>query len=490
MLRRALLCFLTIGCASSPGVWREVTTPHFVLRTDLDAETARRAAEELELNRDMLISAAWPNAELPQWARDEVYVLDVDEFREQFDRNTAAVTLGGVPQRFFLPGVPENWETRSTLDTSPVSILRNQLATKIAARFYSGAPRWFQEGLAYFLETVHLSQDRQQVILGAVNVQQLRHYRDHRSATLAQLLKWPHWSAGEEPNWGLHGLSWMFVHWLINAQAEPFTRYRSALVGGQSPGAAFLAAFPDLNTEATDSELFRYSRHGQYSELTVPFRRTQVTLEDRTLTPADLQVVRAWIGVASWVVKPQGITEKAKDQKFREQIEAALKVEPTNVSALVEDEWSPQPTRLSRARAATVAHPRNPRAWELLAGLLPPAKSEGDLVEHENVLRKGVALSPKNPDTLSNLAWLLLRKKSVSEAVPFAMRAMKLAPRAPHVAQTYAGVMANLGNCTTAVQTQEGVVARLTPGERTQYPEFQQNLAEFRAICAKRRPAR
>src|SRR5688572_27381403 len=99
MFRRALLCFLTLGCASSPPVWREVTTPHFVLRTDLDAETARRAGAELELNRDMLISAAWPNVELPQWAREEVYVLDADDFREQFGLNTTAVSLGGVPQR-------------------------------------------------------------------------------------------------------------------------------------------------------------------------------------------------------------------------------------------------------------------------------------------------------------------------------------------------------------------------------------------------------
>src|SRR5687768_16660492 len=100
MLRRALLCFLTIGCASSPGVWREVTTPHFVLRTDLDAETAHRAAAELELNRDMLVSAAWPNADIPEWTRAEVYVLGREEFKQTFGETMESVSMGGVPQRF------------------------------------------------------------------------------------------------------------------------------------------------------------------------------------------------------------------------------------------------------------------------------------------------------------------------------------------------------------------------------------------------------
>jgi len=42
------------------AAWRQVTTPHFVLRTDFDEKTAIRGREESEATRDTLISAAWP----------------------------------------------------------------------------------------------------------------------------------------------------------------------------------------------------------------------------------------------------------------------------------------------------------------------------------------------------------------------------------------------------------------------------------------------
>jgi hypothetical protein len=73
----ALAVALT-GCATfrsaggSSADWRQVTTPHFRLRTDFDEKTAVEAALKLESTRDALVSAAWPSFEFGEGTRTEV----------------------------------------------------------------------------------------------------------------------------------------------------------------------------------------------------------------------------------------------------------------------------------------------------------------------------------------------------------------------------------------------------------------------------------
>ena len=171
MMRASLCLLFTLGCASSTGVWREVSTPHFVVRTDLDADIARRAAATLELNRDMLVSAAWPATQIPEWARTEVYVLDGADFQRIFGEKLESLSMGTFPEQFFFYGDPGRWESRSSLTVSAISTLRFHLAERIARLLYPDGPRWFLDGLAHSLETVHLSEDGKSVVRGALNPQ-------------------------------------------------------------------------------------------------------------------------------------------------------------------------------------------------------------------------------------------------------------------------------------------------------------------------------
>src|SRR3712207_3091910 len=118
-----LILTLPLGCASSPAVSREVTTPHFVLRTDLDAADARRSAEALELNRDMLVSAAWSNVEIPEWSRAEVYVLaDSTEFHLRFGNHVDGASISRTAsEQYFLNSTPEHWEPRWNKQAAPNS---------------------------------------------------------------------------------------------------------------------------------------------------------------------------------------------------------------------------------------------------------------------------------------------------------------------------------------------------------------------------------
>ena len=486
-MSRAILCLLlTVGCASSTGVWREVSSPHFVVRTDLDADVARRAAATLELNRSMLVSAAWPKTDIPEWARTEVYVLDGAEHQRWFGEKIESVSIGGVPEQFYFYGDPGRWESRSDLAVSPVSTLRFQLAVRMSRILYPDCPRWFSQGIARFLETVHLSADGGSVVMGAVNISELRNYAQHRTVTLADLLAWA--EGDDSTRWGLDGMSWLFVHWLANTQSERFSRYRLALMRGAGAQAAFAAAFPGLDLQATDQELFRYSKHGEYGEISAPLLPTPGAGAERLLTPSDLHVVRARLTAAAWMMNPGSVSRESMNAKVREQVDMSLALDSTNVTAQWLDTWSPVAQRLSRAQAACQAHPEDSRAWQLLGGLLND--TEAKFAEVENAYRRSLALAPNNPDVLNDLAWMLQGQGRWSAAMPLAMKAIKVAPNSPAVLDTYAAVMLKAGSCTNALAAQQRALDRLSPASRKENPGYEQHLEEYRAACAQRRPRR
>jgi tetratricopeptide (TPR) repeat protein len=488
-IRLAVLSLLAFGCASGPAVWREVSTSHFVLRTDLDAETARRAAAELELNRDMLVSAAWSSVEIPEWTRAEVYVLaDSTEYHVRFGDGVDSASISGEPQQFFLHGAPEHWEPRWMTKAAPNSQLRYHLAARMAWLIYPTAPAWFQVGVAQFLEPVHLSDDRSSVVLGAINSGALHNYGRDRSRSLADLLSWDREDAQDKEDWRLGGLSWLFVHWLSNTQPEAFSRYRGALMQGTDPKTAFATAFPKFDVKESERALHEYSQHPSHTEVSVPLRSAPAAITERLVSPSDLHVLRARLANAYWVFGPRSLTEAQLKEQIREQIGAALVLDPTNVRALWIDDWSPLPHRLSGARSATVAHPEDERAWVLLGRLLDQSQPGG--AEEEAAYRKAIALAPKNPETLNALAWLLIQKGKASEALPFTMRAMKVGSGYPNILDTYAAVMFRLGNCNTAIAAQERALEKLTPARATERPAYQKTLDEYQAACAKRRPRR
>jgi hypothetical protein len=75
----ASLVLATLGCATLPPcpakggpAWTEVTTRHFAIRTDLDADDAGELARQLEETRAALMTLAWPNAADPPGRWDVV----------------------------------------------------------------------------------------------------------------------------------------------------------------------------------------------------------------------------------------------------------------------------------------------------------------------------------------------------------------------------------------------------------------------------------
>jgi tetratricopeptide (TPR) repeat protein len=471
-----------IGCASGPVKWRQVTTPHFVLRTDLDGETALRSGGALEHTRAALVSAAWPGADLPETERAIVYVFaDKLDFQAHFGQDLVSIVISGSPAVHFLSGAPERWEVRKNLTEETTSYIRYQIAFQLVAELYPAAPRWLLHGLSQFLDTIHDSEDGKSVVMGALNAPALRNYRSIRSISVAALLTWDNskpyeWSPERR---GLDGLSWLLVHWLFNTRAEAFARYQQDLSRGATADQAFAAAFPGFDPAAADREIFEYSKHGNFTEMAAPLVEAHRELTVRELDPADLHVMAAHVSRAQ-------TTNRAEKESptFKTEVQAALALDPTNADAIAEQTWLPEAERLPSVRAATLAHPRDERMWKLLGDLLRTAPDSAS--EREAAYRKAIELAPKDPWTLSSLAWLLVERRRWPESLAFALRAVKLAPSDPDVLHTYAAASFGSGACKEAVASEQRAVA-LLPASADRRP-FGDSLAEYNARCTK--PAR
>jgi hypothetical protein len=159
------------------AAWRQVTTPHFVLRTDFDEKTAIAVAKSLEATRDTLVSASWPTANFGETERLHAIALaNKDDFKSAFGSVIAGVFSSRPIPTFIISGDPEKWETGMYRWGGPTSILRHEMAHQLSAAVMPDQPHWFAEGLAQFLETVHPSDDGASVVVGEFNAHAFESY--------------------------------------------------------------------------------------------------------------------------------------------------------------------------------------------------------------------------------------------------------------------------------------------------------------------------
>ncbi|WP_394841675.1 hypothetical protein LZC95_31955 [Pendulispora brunnea] len=145
---------------ASPGeggsAWTEVASPHFTLRTDLDAKTAQDVSAQLETIFSSLLELGFDSALGPATDMrthvDVVYFRSRDEYQRvapklsageflrelhDFERTPLALFYGDFVQR-----------TRE--------IVQHELTHFFVHAYYPQAPIWLDEGLAEYLSTLEL----------------------------------------------------------------------------------------------------------------------------------------------------------------------------------------------------------------------------------------------------------------------------------------------------------------------------------------------
>jgi hypothetical protein len=488
-MRTAFLVFVVflVGCATfqtagrrrADSGWYEITTPHFVLFTDLDERTAGEAAVELEKTRDTLISAAWPAFHFPDLARTRVYVLaNGIDFERTFGRQVGGMFMSTKRPAFFLYGTPEKWSTKWNIQQrASFSVLRHEMAHQLAAVVYSGGPRWFDEGLAQFLETVQVSGDGQSVNVGRTNVKALVSFEGVRDVTVRRTLDWNERvdELSNRETAGLYGTSWVLFHWLYNNRPQEFSRYQLALAEHVDAKLAWDSSFAALDVNALDPILYDYVKHGIAAIDTVPLETSEPRIAVRAMTPSEAHAARAQLALAGSGLREDG-SNPLLDEGKRE-IATALELDPTNVEALLLADGMPPAERLRLVRTAAAAHPDNGEIQGLLGDLLT------DRAEREAAYRSALMARPDDPRLLNSLAWLLVSDHRASEALPLALRALKRAPHDYNVIDTYAEALSNMGSCRSAVAYEKRAVERAREASTNTQRRLTARLAEMRASC-------
>ena len=108
-------------------------------------------------------------------------------------------------------------------------------------------------------------------------------------------------------------------------------------------------------------------------------------------------------------------------------------------------------------RGAIALEPSYPPSYVNLADLYRQLQRDP---EGENVLREGLARSPRSPELLHALGLLLVRKQELTNALPLLKQAAMLQPENPHFATVYAVALNSSGKAREALVVSEKALER------------------------------
>ncbi len=442
-----LAALLALGCAHRPRSppldgWRELRSPHFRLRTDLPAADARTTIERLETLRAALQSV-WSDADAADAPGTTLAIVLRD--RAELRTFTEWSGLATVTRRG--PLLIASGPDVAFGDLSPhQALLAHEVAHGLNRWWMPGTPRWFDEGLAAYLESAELI-DAGRVRLGALPREDLEQARTRPLLPLDTVVAtaWEMASPGELLE--VYRSARLWVH-ALRAQEPGRMRTLEAAV---HRGVPWRVAWSDLRQGLDTAPLEDGLRRGLHAgELPTELRRFPVPpsgANERPLAPWEVHLTRAelWAGGAT------SFDPEERDPRVRAELEAAARSapdEPLPRVLLAEFETDPD-RRRAQAEALHRAYPRSPDAAVLLARVL---RDEGGPVEgRRTAMLDAVALAPDDVDALTAHALEEARVGELARAFQSLRRAEALAPWNPGVFVARAAVLAPLGHCAEAV---------------------------------------
>ena len=463
------------------SAWRELRTDHFVLDTDLAPAEAGVLARQLEeLHALELRALVGEVVDIPGRLR-VVALRDPRQFRD----------LAGEDYRAYYrrsPGRQAIVLQSEGLRVAP-EVVAHELVHHLSSFLFPRQAPWFAEGLAHFVQTVAEARKAEFAKTGSHIARAGADLSGGRWVGLApselanairvmplvpvrQLLAWNGTINHALPD-QFHLSSWLLYHYLWNKRSRELGEYQRRLGDGESPATAWRAAFPEYDPERPetlqplDAELERYRRGGRFTSYQVPLVATEVVATERDLSSADVHLVIAGARLY-WPERPA----EAKALVAAE-VDEALREDPGNPEALARRAARERTPVVVALRAATVARPNDWRAWYFLATQLTAPR---DAVEREASCRKALALDTDAPAPQNDLAWLLVESGRAREALPFANRAVDLAPWDPAYLDTLATVALELGQCPQALQLAQRAVETAEGGLATTLKRHQEQV--------------
>ena len=479
-----------LKCPEHGGpTWTEVTSAHFVLKTDLNDSDAQRASKNLEDTFAALSDVGFSSEDKPKTRIDVAYFRRRESYFEFAPRTTAGA---------FLPSGRHDFERRpiallgGDFDSDTRELVQHELTHLFVRYYYPQAPVWLNEGMARYLET--LSVEGGTAILGraprsarfsagswrrgsgdavlipltlAPSVSELHAMKPEQFyAKRGVNIHMPEGQDALEAQTAHYQGAWCFVHMLMEnpAYTSAFHAYLDRLHDGEPDGSSWDGTIGDLD------ELPRIE--ADYKASLAPDEvmtlRTSYTpppyAPERVRTMDDSEVHVLWARLRDW-----------DSPDARAAVEADLAETRRNAQnpdfAMVQALWEAHAGQRGGAervlRDALAAHPDDARLWSALGWLAlegnnrptapspeaafalapiatklaPIAKSaaEFDLLAHASLLdakpdaalayeKSAVAADPNCVDCLGWAAAAMLEKGMAKEALEVATLAQGLSP--------------------------------------------------------------
>jgi tetratricopeptide (TPR) repeat protein len=464
-LRKLIIPLLVLGagCAhvsrsQDPRNWLELESEHFVLRTDVPEEQARKHLDDMEQVREALMGVSWVGARPSKGRVIVVLLADRSEMKEFADEYTGGfATYDAFEQQIIVLDDRQDVYIQTVFKHELTHILSDGLAR----------PRWLSEGLACYVETLALKRGEPTADLGRPDSDRLIYLRRWYPRTWFEFISADSGAYEGGHGYGFETYAWVLTHHLVDHKPEALRKYLDALGSGMESWLAFTAAFPGLREEELAATMTKYISTGQYGHVRVPVRSWQGTLAVRALPPAEVLALRA------------DLLRRAPDARSHpevaaREVEKALAADPGNAYALMLKNGA-------SAQPATAAHPDDWRSWLL-------AFDRGG--EERADIERAAKLAPGEPSVLARLAVADLHAHEAKGALQHATEAQAAAPTRSDVLEVLAQAYAANGRCTEAiVAEQQAIDLRPDAGVTYAPPAMRARLLDLRNHCQAPKPA-
>ncbi|WAS95172.1 hypothetical protein [Nannocystis punicea] len=351
----------TIACACAPALgrpftppedggppWTELTSRHFVVRTDLTETQGQEVVAALEQGYGLLADVAFPFEARP----DGRTVVLVTRSREEYELLAPPGTAGFF-RRQLDPALPSLHFYGGPTEAAQVTML-HELAHRFTNFYYPGAPRWVHEGLAEYYSTAVLAGgkalfgrhppglrfrpgmlwDQQQTAKGAIvwvptgSVPIV----ETMIATSPRDFSGRADQPGEEQSEARRVIAnyagaWALVHFLKSTSTyeSRFASFLSALGAGESPEQAWQAGFGTVARTELEAEFQRYLNDRTHMVLRTDYvPPAQPPAAARTMTADEVHLL--WAAIRPW-------TDAAALRQARADVGAALAIAPRSADA-------------------------------------------------------------------------------------------------------------------------------------------------------------
>ncbi len=442
-----------LGCATLPPcpakggpAWTEVTTPHFSIRTDLDADDAGELARQLEETRAALMTLAWPNAADPpdRW--------DVVAFASQRELSPfVADQVGGYWRS--APPFPPTISLGGVDSFAGTSTVAHEMAHELSRRFLPVQPPWFAEGLATFFETLTYDRSARIAHAGvppASRVAGLQQFGRLRARELIEAAREP---AGGPELGRFENSCWLLFHDLVSKHSAGLARFQDLVRGLTDWPSAWQQAFPDLSFDQLDDELDDYFSAGRFGGVSRGVDVKVGNIDRRTLRDAEVHDLRASLFA----------TGGARDaQRARGEIAEAIAQDPDDVDALAVSRYFLGGPTPDDERLATLARVGHGTRW-LAATMMVDAQRARTPTARATLLSAMVA-TPDEPEILTRVAALDANAGRWDQALALAERALHLGgARNLELLVAYAYALAHTGQCPEALFMRDALTREPSP---------------------------